>query len=162
MSKQLNQWLDEFIENGADATDVTNWPENAGGEKTPELQIINCNYSYIVNSYEPLIEALEANGFDVDLTTNEFNERYNDVFFPLAASAESYDNRTIRFHSGYSSDNYIAIEGYIRTDEVYDESGETTVRELILNQLSQVLNSDSSGGDYYAFPWFDVTEYSGS
>ena len=31
MSKQLNQWLDEFIENGADATDVGNWPKNAGG-----------------------------------------------------------------------------------------------------------------------------------
>ncbi len=31
MSKQLNQWLNEFIENGADATDVVNWPEDAGG-----------------------------------------------------------------------------------------------------------------------------------
>ncbi len=32
MSKKLNEWLDEFVENGADANDVTSWPENAGGE----------------------------------------------------------------------------------------------------------------------------------
>ena len=31
MSKKLNEWLDEFVENGADASDVTEWPENAGG-----------------------------------------------------------------------------------------------------------------------------------
>ena len=31
MAKELSKWLDEFIENGADATDVGNWPENAGG-----------------------------------------------------------------------------------------------------------------------------------
>lgn len=32
MAKDLNKWLDEFVENGADANDVTNWPENAGGD----------------------------------------------------------------------------------------------------------------------------------
>lgn len=31
MAKDLNRWLDEFVENGADASDVVNWPENAGG-----------------------------------------------------------------------------------------------------------------------------------
>lgn len=31
MAKQLNEWLNEFVENGADANDVSNWPENAGG-----------------------------------------------------------------------------------------------------------------------------------
>lgn len=31
MAKDLNKWLDEFVENGADASDVVNWPENAGG-----------------------------------------------------------------------------------------------------------------------------------
>lgn len=31
MVKKLEQWLDEFVDNGADAKDVTNWPENAGG-----------------------------------------------------------------------------------------------------------------------------------
>lgn len=31
MVKNLEQWLDEFVDNGADAKDVTNWPENSGG-----------------------------------------------------------------------------------------------------------------------------------
>lgn len=31
MGKNFNQWLDEFVDNGADAKDVTNWPENGGG-----------------------------------------------------------------------------------------------------------------------------------
>lgn len=31
MVKNFEQWLDEFVDSGADAKDVTNWPENAGG-----------------------------------------------------------------------------------------------------------------------------------
>lgn len=31
MSKKLNEWLDEFVENGADPSDITIWPENTGG-----------------------------------------------------------------------------------------------------------------------------------
>lgn len=30
MSKQLNLWLDEFVENGADPKNVTDWPANGG------------------------------------------------------------------------------------------------------------------------------------
>lgn len=31
MAKLLNKWLDEFVDNGANPSDVTDWPENAGG-----------------------------------------------------------------------------------------------------------------------------------
>lgn len=31
MGKKFNEWLDEFVEQGADATDVSNWPQEAGG-----------------------------------------------------------------------------------------------------------------------------------
>lgn len=31
MVKNLEQWLDEFVDNGADAKDITNWPKEAGG-----------------------------------------------------------------------------------------------------------------------------------
>lgn len=34
MAKNLNKWLDEFVEKGADPSDVTDWPENAGGGGT--------------------------------------------------------------------------------------------------------------------------------
>ena len=39
MSKKLNEWLDEFVENGANPSDVTNWPENAGGGDGGEVII---------------------------------------------------------------------------------------------------------------------------
>ena len=39
MAKKLNQWLDEFVENGADPSDVINWPENAGGGDGGEVII---------------------------------------------------------------------------------------------------------------------------
>lgn len=31
MAKKLEQWLDEFVENGVSPEDVTLWPQNAGG-----------------------------------------------------------------------------------------------------------------------------------
>ncbi len=31
MAKQLRQWLDEFVNNGADPKNVIEWPSNAGG-----------------------------------------------------------------------------------------------------------------------------------
>ncbi len=34
MAKTLNNWLDGFVENGADPNNVTNWPENGGGAFT--------------------------------------------------------------------------------------------------------------------------------
>ena len=36
MTKEFKDWLDEFVDNGANPKDVTNWPEEAGG--TVELQ----------------------------------------------------------------------------------------------------------------------------
>lgn len=32
MTKEFKDWIDEFVENGANPKDVTNWPKNAGGE----------------------------------------------------------------------------------------------------------------------------------
>ena len=34
MAKMLNNWLDEFVENGADHKNVTDWSENGGGTFT--------------------------------------------------------------------------------------------------------------------------------
>ena len=34
MAKEFKDWVDEFVDNGANPKDVTNWPENAGGGST--------------------------------------------------------------------------------------------------------------------------------
>ena len=39
MGKELKEWLDEFVDNGANPKDVTNWPEEAGGEAKTTLEI---------------------------------------------------------------------------------------------------------------------------
>ena len=44
MAKELNKWLDEFVENGADASDVINWPENAGGGGNSVVISGYCDY----------------------------------------------------------------------------------------------------------------------
>ena len=33
MAKEFKDWIDEFIENGANPKNVPNWPEEAGGTK---------------------------------------------------------------------------------------------------------------------------------
>lgn len=52
MAKKLNQWLDEFIENGADASDVTSWPENAGGGDGGEIVIDTSGTIYTIDPVE--------------------------------------------------------------------------------------------------------------
>lgn len=44
MAKELKDWIDEFVENGANPKDVTNWPEEAGGTGGSEL------YTYYVKT----------------------------------------------------------------------------------------------------------------
>ena len=41
MAKTLNKWLDEFVENGADASNITDWPENAGGGGGSDAKGVN-------------------------------------------------------------------------------------------------------------------------
>jgi len=52
MSKKLNQWLDEFVENGADASDVENWPENAGGGDSGEIVVDTSGTAYKIDPVE--------------------------------------------------------------------------------------------------------------
>ena len=41
MAKQLGKWLDEFVENGANPNDITDWPENAGGGGSSTLTFVS-------------------------------------------------------------------------------------------------------------------------
>lgn len=64
MVKNLEQWLDEFVDNGADAKDVTNWPENAGGGASKiktvkagqKIRIDLSKYTRPIYSYRDRIE----------------------------------------------------------------------------------------------------------
>ena len=56
MAKKLNDWLDEFVENGANPKDVTDWPEEAGQgiievNELPELGKEGAVYKLPNNTY---------------------------------------------------------------------------------------------------------------
>lgn len=97
MPKQLTNWLDEFVENGADPSDVIDWPENGGGgggSYTPGTGInivgneISVDTQTIatkedLNDYEPASEAFSGDYNDLtnkpELATVATTGSYNDL-----------------------------------------------------------------------------------
>lgn len=70
MAKDLNKWLDEFVENGADASDVINWPENAGGGGS-EVTINTSGAVYTIDPVElvKLASFIDGEGSIIDYYT---------------------------------------------------------------------------------------------
>ncbi len=76
MSKKLNEWLDEFVENGADPSDVTAWPENAGGGGEEIITIEESgDVSFAIN---PVELAKIAEQFDSDRDYSVIDEYFLD------------------------------------------------------------------------------------
>lgn len=75
MAKEFKDWLDEFVENGADPKSITKWPEEGGGSyKGPVLMPMNAisrealgldEGSYKID-YAKLADKLAELGIDVD------------------------------------------------------------------------------------------------
>lgn len=74
MPKKLNEWLDEFVENGADPSDVTAWPEDAGGSSN-DIMPITESVSFTIN---PVELAKIAEQFDGNQTYTVIDEYYID------------------------------------------------------------------------------------
>lgn len=78
MAKKFNQWLDEFVENGADPKDVTNWPKEAGGGQggagSPYVLTIQDLRDITLGAHldvEATISLIQELGLDTTLT-NEY------------------------------------------------------------------------------------------
>lgn len=69
MAKQLNEWLDEFVENGADADRVIDWPKNVTGDGTLPIEI-------------PSATAISFVSPTLTITPGDYSdlERYNPTF----------------------------------------------------------------------------------
>lgn len=79
MAKKLNQWLDEFVSNGADPSNVTNWPENAGGDGVTNTDLIAI-IEFCNAGCDPIIltpDNLSAKYGNIDLTLNVVSSRNN-------------------------------------------------------------------------------------
>lgn len=60
MSKQFKDWLDEFVENGADADNVTEWPKNSGGSDSGSTAIdMYGDYSLNLQKFCEIIDELQ-------------------------------------------------------------------------------------------------------
>ena len=75
MSKKLNEWLDEFVENGADPSDVTAWPENTGSGGEEIITVESGDVSFAIN---PVELAKIAEQFDSDRDYSVIDEYFLD------------------------------------------------------------------------------------
>ena len=116
MAKKLNDWLDEFVENGADATQVVDWPENAGGGgSTTNTSFVQVNYGdKIVIHCDAIKELLVENGVDISASA------IGDVYFNLMgcvyngytpSGISNIRLRSVDSSSGSLHDYYVELEG---------------------------------------------------
>ena len=119
MAKEFKDWVDEFVENGADAKDVTNWPENAGGSSTvvPNPTLVGD---------EPNLTGLEVDGAKYKvpqgggnkLFTVQIRGRINDSDnYPISLTTQVETNELTNFDD---LQTYLEKKGYI----FYFSSGE--------------------------------------
>ena len=110
MSKKLNQWLDEFIENGADASDVTNWPENAGGGDSGEIIAPDGVASYYKIDVDELLRLVENR--EEEIEDNSFYS-FGDKCERDGSGNEQVD-QCVNLQKEYnSSDSAIYINGNV-------------------------------------------------
>lgn len=142
MAKRLEKWLDEFVENGADAKQVTEWPDNAGGAEThfPAYGEAKKWYFYP----RELLKCLIKSGVDVDAGISESDLTYMSVAFGLAyyfgdngfeAYSPSNGDLYISLNSGYVYVNLIGYSSQTRVD--YLQTPEAYTYRTILEALPE-------------------------
>ena len=88
MGKEFKDWVDEFVENGANPKDVTNWPENAGGGGS--IEIFEWNQG-VNDMTDEVMEKLVAG----KMILKAYNGQY---FFYATSGEESGDDYTCRHY----------------------------------------------------------------
>ncbi|MBS7256866.1 MAG: hypothetical protein KIG63_00275 [Methanobrevibacter sp.] len=90
MVKNLEQWLDEFVDNGADAKDVTNWPENAGGTSNiktvkagQKIRIVLSKYTAPIRYYEDF--------HNINMYLFSISSIFKKSFGPIVSGNDYYD-----------------------------------------------------------------------
>lgn len=149
MPKQLTNWLDEFVENGADPSDVTEWPENSGSgtsytagnginivgnEISVDTQTIATKED--LNDYEPASEAFSG----------DYNDLTNKPELATVATTGSYDDLT----NTPTITNIEANSG---------DEPTATLNNLKIDDTVYNIPSGGSGSEYFAGDGIDIDEY---
>lgn len=139
MAKKFNQWLDEFVENGADPKDVTNWSEKAGGGPVPALQWDNS-----MTMTDEIMEKLVNRELELYWSQNRYlyvsnytedeglESEYSIYSFGEAPSIDTYSDRiyinTIEFKKQWGR--------YFFNDRYFNQYQALPIIEVIGGQVS--------------------------
>lgn len=157
MAEQFNAWLNKFVDNGADPDDVVNWPENGGGsgESWVLKKQITTDTTFTIN-YQPILDLLNQNGYDTNLSISELQEQELDyVHYPLAISSggSSYSTE-LTIEIGSACAVYIAGAGFNLSISFGDST--TPLKDIFAN-APKTIDGDSDLNEVYLMPWFDIT-----
>lgn len=95
MAKQLNDWLDEFVENGSNPNNVPNWPEEKGGNTQSDWGQTDSTKPDFIKNKELVTNLIKSDaegnvyinsGFTdeyVLATEYDANETYYEAYIPL-------------------------------------------------------------------------------
>jgi len=155
MSKKLSKWLDEFVDNGADASNVAEWPENAGGGSGNWIlkQIDTADKTFAIN-YQPIIDLLDQNGYDTNLSLGELQEQdLPFVHYPLTCVYNWGTTLNIEIGSTYAIN--ITGGGFNLDISVHDST--TPLKDIFANAPKTTETDSGGSSDTYLLPWFDIT-----
>ena len=126
MGKELKDWIDEFVKNGANPKNVPDWPENAGGGEmtlqdfidnsfivTPQELYAACNCMYF--NVDAFLQTLQDKGLSIDYHTQfmiaqysfkESGKYYDATFFRLTEAGSGCYQFSIFNQVICTGDNY--------------------------------------------------------
>lgn len=136
MAKQLRDWLNEFVQNGADPNNVTDWPENAGsggGIDFSPLVAIEAGQKLVVDFSKGSYDIVYRNDYDEGTyvsnnvyTSNDFE--YGTLQIMVAANEDA--TQLVAYLTGYYN-NYVALTDQIVIYNGAALTGEPSSTDLI-------------------------------
>lgn len=149
MPKQLTNWLDEFVENGADPSDVIDWPENTGGGTSYSAG----NGITITNHTISIDEQIVA------LKQEEFSGDYNDLenkpTIPTLTSQLQNDSGYI---TGVSWDDITNKPTITNVEANTGDEPTATLNTLTVGDTVYNVPGGGSGSEYYAGDGISINE----
>jgi len=165
MSKKLNDWLDEFVENGASPNRVTEWPDEAGGGTTvvanPELVGTEANLTGLQVG-ETKYKVPEGGSGDSGLGPKYQDTRdvvdfvYTDIYTKL------YDGIASSIELDTSKLKQIIVNAGVDLNQPFNDSGESSdsgMEQVKFIFAISYTTLDESDNCYVLFKKFELRIY---
>jgi len=163
--KKLSQWLDEFVSNGADPTDVPEWPNQGGGSSSESVGIIvnpESEYSLKVN-FKELKNFIVKNNIDLDAELNipEYDTMLEAAGFNIGVklfgmTAESSISHSEPWNINLELDSgqfrFVTVEGW-RSETLGWPQEHTTLSDIINMAVETYGDELAELGSIYFNEW---------